>query len=776
MSASYVAGLDVGSTFIKGIVVDAHGVQVAIARVDTPWRTAPGGGTEMAAAELVGALRSILQQLSTELDAHSFGARVAAIGVSGMAEAGVLLDSTSPDPVDAVVRPIIAWFDPRGDEALAEVSPKIAEEFEGRTGLPFTPLASFGKLLTHRADGLDLAELQWLNVPEFVAHALGGRRQGEISLVARTGLLDHETGEPWDEALTELGVARSFLPPLGTAGGSWGMAHGSIPAPFAGAVLTVAGHDHLVASVAAGTLSPDQLYDSMGTAEAVVRLLGEPLDRDARARLASHGIDTLHHMLPGRFVLLAGTRSGLLMRRVLQIAGINDATGRAELDNAVLGLTEIPAGLAVTGGDNADGVLTVHAAGDGLSPAALFAATLQHSTDLLLEVVARMDAEVPPATSTIIAGGWAQMKCVRRDRLAAMPSVSFSDRQEDTAFGSALVAAFCVDDSTDRPDRLRHDVRHDQTHTRKKSSMSSVSTTPMSLDAIASPDGTFAVIAMDQRNTLRRMYASVGIDDPSIDELTAIKADVVQALAPAASAFLLDPTFGVPALAQVQNTDGFGVLVAAEPESRGSWNGEPRASRDPDQNATWVRDQGGSAVKFLIQVRADRPVVPGEPDLTAEALGVIGQVIEDCRAAGVPSVIENLVYPLAGEEPLTPARRADAIIESARALDDLGPDLLKLEYPGDPASCRRLAEAIRAPWAVLSAGVDFDVFTDVLKVSCDEGGASGFIAGRAVWKDAVGMQPADRRAYLSSEGLRRLEGCVAAIEGRARSWKEAVSS
>jgi tagatose 1,6-diphosphate aldolase/sulfofructosephosphate aldolase len=305
--------------------------------------------------------------------------------------------------------------------------------------------------------------------------------------------------------------------------------------------------------------------------------------------------------------------------------------------------------------------------------------------------------------------------------------------------------------------------------------MTSTSTTPTSLDAIASPDGTFAVVAMDQRNTLRRMYAAVGIDDPAVDELTAIKADVVEALAPAASAFLLDPTFGVPALEQVDRSAGFGVLVAAEPESRLSWQGEPRASLDPGQNAEWVRAQGGSALKFLIQVRADRPVVTGEPDLTAEALDVIAQVIADCREAGVPSVIENLIYPLPGEE-LTPERRADAIIEAARALDDLGPDLLKLEYPGDPASCRRLAETIGSPWAVLSAGVDFNVFTDVLRVSCDEGGASGFIAGRAVWKDAVGMTPAERKAYLADEGLRRLEGCVAAIDGRARPWREAIAS
>ncbi len=69
-----------------------------------------------------------------------------------------------------------------------------------------------------------------------------------------------------------------------------------------------------------------------------------------------------------------------------------------------------------------------------------------------------------------------------------------------------------------------------------------------SLDSIATSDGTFAVVAMDQRNTLKRMYAAVGVDSPPHSELVDIKADVVTALAPSASAFLLDPTYGIPAL------------------------------------------------------------------------------------------------------------------------------------------------------------------------------------------------------------------------------------
>jgi tagatose-1,6-bisphosphate aldolase len=303
--------------------------------------------------------------------------------------------------------------------------------------------------------------------------------------------------------------------------------------------------------------------------------------------------------------------------------------------------------------------------------------------------------------------------------------------------------------------------------------MSSSVKATASLADIATDDGTFAVVAMDQRNTLKRMFAAVGHENPSEEELRGVKEDVITALAPAASAFLLDPTYGVPALHAVSDSLGQvpGVLVAAEPSSRGSYHGEPRASLAPGQDARWVLDQGGSASKFLVQLRADRQPTDGV-DLAAEALDVVLELIEDCRATGVPSVVENLIYPLPGEEALTPERRADAIIESAIALDALKPDLLKLEYPGSPEACRRLADALTVPWAVLSAGVGFDEFADVLRISCDEGGASGFIAGRAVWKDAVGMPAGPRLEHLREEGLRRLEGCLGAIQDRARPWTE----
>jgi tagatose-1,6-bisphosphate aldolase len=291
---------------------------------------------------------------------------------------------------------------------------------------------------------------------------------------------------------------------------------------------------------------------------------------------------------------------------------------------------------------------------------------------------------------------------------------------------------------------------------------------------IASKDGVFAIVAMDQRNTLRRMFEAVDID-ASEQDLRTVKADVARALTPVASGMLLDPTYGVPAVTETHALDSAcGLLVAAEPPIRDSYNGEPRTRRDPELNAAWVASQGGDALKFLVQLRADRSTpTAGEPDLSAEVLDVCREIITDCHSAGLPAVIENLVYALPGEE-LSGKARENAIIAAAIALDELDIDLLKLEYPGSPGSCRRLAETLHRPWAVLSAGVPFEAFSDVLKIAFDEGGASGFIAGRSIWREALPLSGVERQRFLDTVARPRLDDLVTVANQRARPWTEAT--
>ena len=298
-----------------------------------------------------------------------------------------------------------------------------------------------------------------------------------------------------------------------------------------------------------------------------------------------------------------------------------------------------------------------------------------------------------------------------------------------------------------------------------------VTTNPVrTLADIAAPNGVFSIIAMDQRNTLRRMFSAVGIDATDAD-LVRSKTDVARALTPLASGILFDPTYGVPAVTgNGALAESCGLLVASEPAERGKFGVEPITHRDPHLDARWVLEQGGDANKFFAQLRADRPApAAGEPDLVELCLQAVRDVVADCAAVGVPSVIENLVYPLPDED-LTGKRREDAVIEAARALNEIDCDLLKLEYPGSPEGCRRLAEVLDRPWAVLSAGVPFEEFTEVLRIAFDEGGASGFIAGRSVWRESLPLKGEQRQAFLSDVARPRLERLVAVAAERARPW------
>ena len=451
----YAVGLDIGSTNLKALLLTADGEQVGEAHRRTPWRTLPGGRTETSPAALLAAVTDLLAELGGWAEATGHGP-VRAIGICGMAEAGVLVDGDGVgDVVDSVPLdvPVVAWFDPRGAEDVARLDPAFRAEFRRRTGLPVGPLATFAKLLHLRGRGVSPAGRQWLNLPEFVAAALGGGRFGEPSLRSRTGLVDQDTAAAWPEPLALLGATPDLLPPARAAGQPWGVATRRVPRAFAGAVLTVAGHDHLVASVGAGCVAATDLYNSIGTAEALVRVLDGTLDGGTRARLAGTGINAGAHLLPGRGVLLAGTKTGLLLRRLLQLVGVTDAAGRARLDELVLALPATAEhALRVSGADNTDGVLSVRADGDGLSPELFFAVALEHCTDTMVAVLRRMDAEVGPATRTVLSGGWSSMAAVRRARERVLPGLEVSARAEGTAYGAGVIGAFAGLDRSATPD------------------------------------------------------------------------------------------------------------------------------------------------------------------------------------------------------------------------------------------------------------------------------------------------------------------------------------
>ena len=312
-----LVGLDVGTTSSKAVVYDVAGAPLAVGRAPTTWahvEPAVAGGPPGVEVDADALLAAAVAAVGQALDAAPAG-RVAGLGVTSMAESGVLLDGRG-----RAVAPVVAWHDSRDLAEVARLGRDLgAEAFSGRTGLP---LRSQWSLTKHRwqrdTDPAAAGAVRRLNVAEWVVRGLGGDEASDASLASRTGWLDLATRDWWPEAVAWSGASEGLFPPLVTSGTALGRASAALGLPrLAGAVLTTAGHDHQAATVGAEAAGAGDQLDSCGTAEALVRTVPAGFSADGVARLAAGGVTVGWHVLAGRWALLGATEGGLALQRVL---------------------------------------------------------------------------------------------------------------------------------------------------------------------------------------------------------------------------------------------------------------------------------------------------------------------------------------------------------------------------------------------------------------------------------------------------------------------------
>jgi sulfofructosephosphate aldolase len=275
---------------------------------------------------------------------------------------------------------------------------------------------------------------------------------------------------------------------------------------------------------------------------------------------------------------------------------------------------------------------------------------------------------------------------------------------------------------------------------------------------IKTPGGRYAIIAADHGQPLVDMLDALGASSAP-EEQRAFKSDLVETVGRDASAVLLDPDVSLPDLVD-RGAVGrdVGLLVRIEADGAEVRDGLRESQLIPGLGAKGARARGATAAKVMVFLRADRE------DLDGHTAKLVRAALEDCRRAELLCVIELMTYRLDDEAPDEfETRREDLIVEGAVLLQECGSKVLKLEYPGSAAACRRVTEAIGVPWAVLSAGVDHEAFCRQLRDSMD-GGADGFIAGRSLWKEAVGLPAHERRRFLDGVARRRFAEMLEIVE------------
>lgn len=300
------------------------------------------------------------------------------------------------------------------------------------------------------------------------------------------------------------------------------------------------------------------------------------------------------------------------------------------------------------------------------------------------------------------------------------------------------------------------------------------------LQQCSTENGAISVLALDHRQNLR---AAMNPQDPNAvsgKQLSDFKIDVIDALAPAATAVLLDPHYGAAQVLAAGALPGeVGLLVAVEETG---YTGEPTARRSqvlPGWSVAKVRRMGASAVKLLVYYHPDTPIAKEQ-----EAL--VSQVAQNCSENDIPLFVEPLSYsPDPNVKKISPEERRRVVLETARRLTPLGVTILKAEFPVDITAdtdekswgkaCAELTQASAAPWVLLSASVDFDTYLRQVNLAC-QNGASGVAVGRAVWKEATNLTPGDRLNFLQQIALPRMARTTALCAALARPWTEVYSA
>jgi tagatose 1,6-diphosphate aldolase len=269
-------------------------------------------------------------------------------------------------------------------------------------------------------------------------------------------------------------------------------------------------------------------------------------------------------------------------------------------------------------------------------------------------------------------------------------------------------------------------------------------------------DGFVTILAADHRTSLARMLNPQNPRIVPSAKLLDVKRDITKSLSPFASATLLDFEAAKSCQRAKVLAKSSSLIISLEKGGYAEVGGERITQLDSSISPLNARKSGAAGVKLKLYYNSRYP------NSAAKQLELLKRVHKQCAAASMPLLLEVLLYEVSLNF------WEGAVLDAARSLSPYC-DLLGLQFPTfsiDESvalhACKRITKAISIPWILLSDQADFLQFKSQLELAC-RGGASGFAAGRTVWREAVRMPPSERSEFLnvvSSGRLIRLRNIV----------------
>ncbi|MCM3717777.1 FGGY-family carbohydrate kinase [Fictibacillus phosphorivorans] len=266
---AYLLGIDIGTTHSKAGLYHTDGTTAKVSKQKTITHYNREGHVYYNPKGLWDTICAAITEVTEEASEE-----IAVIGITSMAEAGLLIDRKTGTPKTE----IIPWFDSRSKKEARFIE-KESDPFERfqATGLHNSFKYGLAKLLWLRNQDVDVTrEAVWLSVADFIAYKLTGKFGTDYTLAARTFAFDINK-KTWDVPwIRNFGFNEDLFPDVKRSGAKLGEVQSNDLMSIGlrkGIPVAVSGHDHVCASLAAGVVKPGKVFDSMGTAETLVGIL-----------------------------------------------------------------------------------------------------------------------------------------------------------------------------------------------------------------------------------------------------------------------------------------------------------------------------------------------------------------------------------------------------------------------------------------------------------------------------------------------------------------------
>ena len=306
---------------------------------------------------------------------------------------------------------------------------------------------------------------------------------------------------------------------------------------------------------------------------------------------------------------------------------------------------------------------------------------------------------------------------------------------------------------------------------------------------MADPSGLFKMTAVDQRPPIKTPIAKhYGTDEAPYADVARFKALLIESLQAQSSAMLLDPHFAIPVgLSDLPPQKG--LIVTLEDSNFEDAGAGRRSAEIDDWSVNKIKRMGADAVKVLAWYRPD-----ADAATNAHQQDFVKRIGAACARYDIPFLFELLVYPLAKDAEQTPdyvemtSKKSDDVLASVAefARPDYGVDVFKLESPvaadavpgvgnqgweETQSVFDEMGRLAGRPWVMLSAGAGKAAFRNIL-THAYRAGASGYLAGRAIWLEAFGHFPdwERMRAELQVASAAYMADLNKLTEAEARPW------